>query len=61
MNKFVSRKLIVTLVLAVLMAINERVGLNIPAEGLVGLSGAVAAYVLAQGHVDKAEPPSQDK
>ena len=55
MEKFVSRKLILTLVVVVLVAGSDMLGLGLSDETLTSLTTMVLSFVGAQGLVDVSE------
>jgi|TARA_Y100001937_G_C6968250_1_gene262033 Na+/H+ antiporter NhaC len=55
MEKFVSRKLILTLVVVVIVAGSDMLGLNLSDETLSSLTTMVLSFVGAQGLVDVSE------
>lgn len=55
MDKLVSRKLIVTLVYALLVALNDKIGLKMSEDALLGLAAVCGAYLAAQGWIDAKE------
>ena len=48
-KSFLSRKFVVTLVYALLVALNDAIGLKMTEDALLGLAGVVSAYLIAQG------------
>ena len=55
MEKFVSRKLILTLVVVILVAGSDMLGLGLSDETLSSLTTMVLSFVGAQGRVDVSE------
>ena len=55
MEKFVSRKLILTLVVVIIVAGSDMLGLNLSDETLSSLTTMVLSFVGAQGLVDVSE------
>ena len=55
MEKFVSRKLILTLVVVILVAVSDMLGLGLSDETLSSLTTMVLSFVGAQGLVDVSE------
>ena len=55
MNKFVSRKLILTLVVVLIVAGSDMLGLDLSDETLSSLTTMVLSFVGAQGLVDVSE------
>lgn len=55
MDKFISRKFVVTLVYALLVALNDRLGLKVSEDALLGLAGVASAYLLGQSYADAKE------
>jgi len=55
MNKFVSRKLILTLVVVAIVAGSDMLGLDLSDEALSSLTTMVLSFVGAQGLVDVSE------
>lgn len=52
MDKLKSRKLITTLLVALLVVLNRKLGLGLDAADQATLAGLAAAYVLGQGMAD---------
>jgi len=52
MEKLKSRKLWVAIVSALLIVLNQGLGLNIPADSVLSLAGVIMAYIFGQAYVD---------
>lgn len=52
MNKLKSRKFWMAAASAALIVANDGLGLNLPADSILGLTGIVTGYLVAQGVVD---------
>ncbi len=52
MGRIKSRKLWVTVLTGLLVAVNDRLGLGLSQEALLGLVALAVAYLAAQGWVD---------
>ena len=52
MEKLKSRKLIATVLMAVLVLVNDKLGLGISQEAILTVVGVIAAYVVGQGVAD---------
>ena len=52
MNKIKSRKFILVLMTALLTVCNDGLGLNLPTESIMTITGLVATYCASQGYVD---------
>lgn len=52
MNKFLSRKFIVAVVSAILLVLNEGLGLNIPKDVVMPFVLLICTYLLGQSAVD---------
>jgi len=57
-SKLFSRKFILTVATALLTVLNDGLGLNLPSESILTITGVVAAYVIGQGYVDGKEKES---
>lgn len=55
MDKFASRKFVVTMTFALLIAGRDWLGIKIDDESLMYLAGVVATYLAAQGWIDAKE------
>ena len=55
MDKFISRKLAVTLIYTALVAVVKATGMDVSDELLMTVAGVCAAYLAAQGWADAAE------
>ena len=55
MKKLKSRKFILVVVTAIITVFNDGLGLNLPTESIMTITGLVASYVLGQGYVDGKE------
>lgn len=55
MEKLMSRKLAVTLLYAVIAALNTKLGLGLSENVLLSLAGVAGAYLLGQSYVDAKE------
>lgn len=54
MNKLKSRKLWMAIVTAVLVICNDGLGLSLPDEVIMSVSGVVIAYILGEAYADAA-------
>lgn len=52
MNKFKSRKFLMSLVAAGLIVANEGLGLNLPTEAVMTIAAVVVGYVASEAYVD---------
>lgn len=52
MDRFKSRKFWLTVATALLLACNQRLGLGLDEDTVLGIAGLVVAYLAAQGWVD---------
>lgn len=52
-KKLKSRKFVLTILVAVLAAINEAAGLGLEPAALASIAGTVAAWVITEGQLDK--------
>ena len=59
MGDFASRKLIITLVASMIVALNHKLGLNLSGDEIIALSGLVSIYVAGQSHVDATTAKAQ--
>ena len=55
LEKIKSRKFILVVATALLTILNDGLGLGIPREAVLTVTGLIASYVLGQGMVDAAE------
>ena len=56
----VSKKLVSVLGLGITIVANQKLGLGIPENQILGFSSAVVAYVLGQSHVDAKKMSSKE-
>lgn len=54
-SKWVSRKLAVAVLTALLVTLNKVIGLDLSEDSILALSGVAVAYLIAQGYVDSKE------
>jgi len=59
-DKLKSRKFWVTVVSAVLVVLNEGLGMNIDSEAVLGFSGIIISYLLGQSYIDSKEATKKD-
>jgi hypothetical protein len=55
MSKFLSRKFVVTLVFALLVAFRDQLGIDASDDSIMALAGVVASYLAMQGLIDTKE------
>jgi hypothetical protein len=55
MDKFLSRKFVVTMMFTLLVAGRDALGIKIDDDSILALAGVVAAYLAAQGWIDGKE------
>lgn len=56
LEKFLSRKFIVTMLSTVFLSGSAALGLQIPVETILAVSGIIASYVLGASYVDAKTP-----
>lgn len=60
-EKLKSRKFWVTVVSAILIVLNEGLGLDIDSEAVLGFAGIIMSYILGQSYVDRNVQNDQEK
>ena len=61
MSKLKSRKFILAVVTAILIVLNDGLGLGIDSETVLAFAGIVATYILGESAVDVARKPQGGK
>jgi hypothetical protein len=61
MGKLKSRKFFVAIVTALLIVLNQGLGLNLPEESVLTLAGVAATYIFGQSMVDKEKEKKKEE